>query len=310
MKRTFQSGSSLTCAILLVASFALWWHPLKTTFALAMANEAYTHILLILPLSAALIYLDLKDLSLKGKGKGKDSAGFSADLRKSFFKGVPLLALALLVASYAQWGIAAAADDLRLWLAMSALVVWWIATVAACFGISTVRALLVPLGFLFFIVPIPESVLGIIVTWLQHGSAWMAALLFHLVGEPVRRDGIFLYLNLSGLNIEVAKECSSIRSSCLLVITTIVLAHLFLRSGWRKLVLVLIAIPLSIAKNGLRIFVIAELGTRLDSGFLEGNFHHHGGIVFLLIALAAVAGILHTLHRSESRISLLNAAAK
>jgi exosortase len=137
----------------------------------------------------------------------------------------------------------------------------------------------------------------------------MAAILFHVVGEPAHRDGIFIYLNRSELHIEVAEECSSIRSSCLLVVSTIVLAHLFLRSGWRKLVLVMIAIPLSVAKNGLRIFVIAELGTRVDPGFLVGSFHRQGGIVFLLIALGAVAILLAALHRGEAHMPLLDAAA-
>ena len=71
-----------------------------------------------------------------------------------------------------------------------------------------------------------------------------------------------------------------------------VLAHLFLRSWWRNLVLVLMAILLSMAKNGLRIFVIAELGTHVDPGFLDGRLHHHGGIVFLVIALGAIVALL------------------
>jgi exosortase len=134
----------------------------------------------------------------------------------------------------------------------------------------------------------------------------MAALLFRAVGEPVQQDGILL--SLPKLDIEVAKECSSIRSSCLLVITTMVLAHLFLRSWWRNLVLILLAIPLSVAKNGLRIFVIAELGTRVDPGFLDGRLHRHGGVVFLGIALGAIVVLLAILHRGETRLQLLNAS--
>jgi hypothetical protein len=43
-----------------------------------------------------------------------------------------------------------------------------------------------------------------------------------------------------------------------------------------------------VAKNDLRILVNAELGTRVDPGFLDRNLHHHGGIVFLGIAVAVV----------------------
>jgi exosortase len=287
----------LAFAFLCAVSILFWWRPLGNTLGLALANDAYTHILLILPLSAALIYLDSKYM---------DSKALRIDPQPSPRIGAALLALALLIGCYARWGMGATPDDLRLSVAMFALVTWWIASVVFCFGLRAFRSFLFPLCFLFFLVPVPGVVLSEIVRWLQHGSAWMAALLFRAVGEPVQQDGILL--SLPKLDIEVAKECSSIRSSCLLVITTMVLAHLFLRSWWRNLVLILLAIPLSVAKNGLRIFVIAELGTRVDPGFLDGRLHRHGGVVFLGIALGAIVVLLAILHRGETRLQLLNAS--
>jgi len=85
------------------------------------------------------------------------------------------------------------------------------------------------------------------------------------------------------------------------VVTTMVLAHLLLNSTWRKALVVAIAIPLSVAKNGLRIFVIGMLGSRVDPAYLTGNLHHHGGIVFFLIALAAIFLLLWFLRRGEER---------
>ena len=284
-------------AFLGAVSILFWWHPLVTTLGLALANEAYTHILLILPLSAALIYLDSKHL---------DSKALRIDPQPGPRVGAALLALALLIGCYARWGMGAAPDDIRLSVGMFALVTWWLASVVFCVGPRAFRAFLLPLCFLFFLVPLPGLLLNVIVGWLQHGSAWMAALLFRAVGEPVQRDGIFL--SLTGLDIEVAKECSSIRSSCLLVITTIVLAHLFLRSSWRKALLIAAAIPLSVAKNGLRIFTIAELGTRIDPGFLSGKLHHNGGIIFLGIAFVAVVALLWMLRRTEVRLPLNTSA--
>lgn len=300
MKHPPYPGRAMGFAVLTAASLLFWWRHLANTLGLALANEAYTHILLILPLSATLIYLDSKDRH----SKNMNSKALRIDPPPSSRIGAALLALALLIGCYAKWGMSATLDDVRLGLGMFALVTWWIGSVVFCFGLRAFQSFLFPLCFLFLLVPVPAVVLSAIVGWLQHGSAWMAALLFRAVGEPVQRDGIFL--SLTGLDIEVAKECSSIRSSILLVITTMVLAHLFLRSWWRNLVLVLIAIPLSIAKNGLRIFVIAELGTRVDPGFLDGRLHHHGGIVFLAIALGAIVMLLAILHRGETRLQLLS----
>jgi exosortase len=301
-KRSLDRIAVSIFAALAAASLIFWWHPLAATFGLASANDAYTHILLILPLSAALVYLDLKDRKTRQKRYDSEAASKS-NLGHSI--GAVLLTLAFLVGCYGRWGMPAATDDIRLSLEMFSLVAWWISAVVFSFGLRALRALLLPLGLLFLLIPAPAVVLDSLVRWLQYGSAWMAAFLLHTVGESVQRNGIFL--NLASVNIEVAKECSSIRSSCLLVITTIVLAHLFLRSWWRNLLLVLVAIPISIFKNGLRIFVITELGTRVDQGFFEGSFHHHGGIVFLLIALAINVGLLAILRRTETREPEVNA---
>jgi exosortase len=277
------------CAV----SIMFWWYFLVITWGMALSNDAYTHILLILPLSAALIYQDSK----YGNSKGRQ-----IDLQPTPRIGSALLALALLIGCYARWGMAATPDDVVLSLGMLALVTWWIGSVILCFGVDAFRSFLFPLCFLFWMVPAPAFVLNGIVHFLQYQSAFAARILFQASGVPVTQDGIMLAI--PNLNIEVAIECSSIRSSLMLVVTTMVLAHLFLRSWWRKSLLVAAAIPLSVAKNGLRIFTIAELGTRVDPGFLNGNLHHNGGIIFFGISVVAVVALLWILRRTEFRTPL------
>jgi exosortase len=275
--------TNLGFAALLAASIALGWRPLMATLHLALTNDAYTHILLIAPLSVALIYIARNELRASTEGKLAAVAG---------------LVGALAVAAFARWGMSSPPPGLALTLAMFALVLWWIASVGYCFGGTAFRELLFPLGFLFWMVPLPEFALDRVVQFLQAGSAFSARVLFWLARIPVTQDG--LVLSIPGLDVEVAPECSSIRSSLFLVVTTMLLAHLFLRSRWRQVLLVALSIPLSIAKNGLRIFVIAALSTRVDSSYLDGNLHHHGGIVFFAVAVVVVVGLLWFLVRSES----------
>ena len=52
--------------------------------------------------------------------------------------------------------------------------------------------------------------------------------------------------------------------------------------------MIALAVPLSVAKNGLRIFVFAMLATRVDRTYLTGRLHHRGGIIYFLIALAVI----------------------
>lgn len=268
---------------LIALSLILWWHPLSTTLRLALDSEAHTHILLIVPLSCALIYLN------------KDAA--KAHYKSSLVVGIPILAAALLLAAIAAWQ--SGSEGTRLSLSILALVFWWMGSVMLCFGLQTFRSFLFPLCFLLLAVPLPESVLNRIVEFLQYQSAVAARVLFRAVGVPATQDGIML--SIPTLDIEVARECSSIRSSMMLVMTTMVLAHLFLRSWWRQLLLVLVTIPLSVMKNGLRIFTIAELGTRIDRGFLNGKLHHQGGILFFGVAVVGVIGLLWILRRTESQ---------
>ncbi len=112
-----------------------------------------------------------------------------------------------------------------------------------------------------------------------------------------------MLLHIPDLTLEVAPECSSIRSSLILLVTTMVVAQLLLRSAWRKAVVVVVAIPLSVAKNGLRIFVIGILATRVDVSFLTGRLHRQGGVIFLLIALAAIFLVIWILRRGEEERS-------
>jgi exosortase len=288
-KRTQFSALAFLCAV----SILFWWHPLVVTLGLALANEAYTDIFLILPLSAALIYLD---------SKYQDTKARRIDPQPRARIGATLLLLAMVIGCYARWGIGATPDGVRLSVGMLSLVTWWIASVLVCFGARTFKSFMFTLCFLFLMVPIPAFSLRWIVEFLQQQSALTARVMFRAVGVPVTQDGIML--SIPGLDIEVARECSSIRSSLMLVVTTMVLAHLFLRSWWRKALLIAAAIPLSVAKNGLRIVTIAELGTRIDPGFLNGKLHHNGGIIFFGIAVVAVVVLLWILRRTEFRMQL------
>ena len=185
---------------------------------------------------------------------------------------------------------------------MLALVVWWVGAFIFCFGARAFRRALFPLCFLLWIVPIPVFLLNSIIKLLQAGSVASAHLLFSAVGLPVAEDGTLL--TIPGLTVEVARECSSIRSSLMLVVTTMVLTQTLLRSAWKKTLVIAVAIPLSVAKNGLRIFVLAMLATRVDRSYLTGRLHHQGGIIYFLIALAAIFLFIGLARHSEQKLSV------
>ncbi|MFY9948389.1 MAG: exosortase/archaeosortase family protein, partial [Candidatus Sulfotelmatobacter sp.] len=214
--------------------------------------------------------------------------------------GTILMVLTLAVAVALRLGVVHLHPDERLSLNMLALVLWWIAAFVFSFGFSAFERAIFPLCFLFWLVPIPQALLDPIVRLLQEGSAISADLIFAIAGVPVVREGTII--TIPGLAIEVARECSSIRSSLMLVVTTMVLAQMLLRSPWRKALVIAVAIPLSIVKNGLRIFVLGMLGTRVDPSYLTGRLHHQGGIIYFLIALGAIFLCLWIARRGDEKL--------
>jgi exosortase len=278
-----ESLRALAFSALFVSSIIVGWQPLINTLELAATHDENTHILLILPISLAFICTKWKSVRVFQETK--------------IGCGLVVLGVAGLLAASSQLHSAWITADLRLSIEMLALVTSWIGCFVLCFGAKVCRALLFSLCFLFCMVPLPMFALERFVNYLQQGSAFVARSLFAVTGIPVAQDG--LMLTIPGLTVEIAKECSSIRSSLLLLITCIVLAQLLLRSPLRKAVIVAIAVPLSVAKNGLRIFTIAMLGSRVDPGFLTGRLHRQGGIVFFVASLLAIFIVLRVVERGE-----------
>src|SRR2546430_4144278 len=208
--------ANLNFACLCAVSLAVGWHPLARTFSLALHNDEYTHLFLILPLSAGLILLDWRSQK--------------PVVKPNFRIASALLFGAVLMAGLAKWRLVGAPDDVQLSLSMLVLVLWWIASFVPCFGTRASRTLLFPLVFLLWMVPIPSVAVNKVVEFLQTESAVAARLIFSLIGVPVSQQGVVL--SIPGVNIEVARECSSIRSSVRLLIASLVLAQCSLGSPW------------------------------------------------------------------------------
>jgi exosortase/archaeosortase family protein len=103
------------------------------------------------------------------------------------------------------------------------------------------------------------------------------------------------------MSIQVAKECSGIRSSLGLFITGILAGHLFLKTGWKKFVLVLFVFPITVLKNGIRIVTLSSLAIYVDEKFITQSFlHKSGGFIFYIPALFLLGLILWWLRKTES----------
>ena len=168
-----------------------------------------------------------------------------------------------------------------------------------CFGWRWMWAAAFPMAFLLFMAPLPELIAFRCEEFLKAASTEVAAWFFDLAGVPTLRDGFFL--RLPGLTIEVARECSGIRSTYVLLMTSLVVAFLFLRSPWRRAVLVAAIIPLGIVRNGFRILTLGWLCVQYGPHMIHHWIHHRGGPVFFVLSMVPLFLLLYGLWKSEHR---------
>jgi exosortase len=290
-KRSMSKGFLLLVSTLGVV--IAFYGPLRELAGLSRHSELHSHIPLMPVIAGYLLYQKRKVVF--------SQAEYGLHL------GIPLLAIGSTLFIFFRNQRTALGQNDYLSLMICAALITWIGSFICCLGGHSFRAAAFPALFLLFTIPIPSAVLEQIITFLQQWSAEASYAFFRLAGIPVCREG--LVFNLTGLSIEVAKQCSSIRSSLALFITGVLLSGLFLRTMWARGMLLLAAIPLAILKNGIRIVTLTLLGLYVDERFLiDSPLHRRGGIVFFLIALSLLVTIMWVLRKWEQKKTLIRNA--
>jgi exosortase len=283
---SIRSPYLLVAGFLLVCSvpFLLAWNLVGPLVTLVRTSETFSEIPLIPLVTIFLVYEKRREI-------------FS-NLSFGWVRGTAFMFSGTIVLLAARLNLLEISSTNLVSLFMLGIVLVWIGAFTLFFGAGAFRAACFPLFFLLFMIPIPEPFLSKSVFLLQTGSAEMAQWFFNLAGVPNHRQG--LVFELPGVAIRVAEECSGIHSTLALLITTALASYIFLKTPWKRLVLCLVVFPIALFKNGLRIATLSALSIYVDPGFLTGNLHHHGGIVFFMIALLPMAVLLRLLQKSEN----------
>ena len=282
--RSLYQTPSLIFLVILLSTLPLFGSPLKAVASLSVQDDRYVEIIMAPLLCAFLLYTE--------RDKIFPIARFSPGL------GFPLLLLAIL--SYLIVHHLVRGDERSSLPPITcAVVLVWMASFILCYGTRSFKTALFPLCCLFLMIPVSPTLLERITRGLQQGSADVSYALFRLAGVPVFRQG--MKFSLAGLDVEVAPECSGIRSCLVFVMAGILASRVYLRSGWRRWTLTLMTIPIAIFKNAVRIVVISCLSAYVSRAFLFGTLHHRSGLVFIFIAIGLFLPILSALQKSERR---------
>jgi len=282
-RKTWRFWSGCCFAIMLLAAFA---RPLFGLVNYAAGSELYSYILLIPFVSAYLLYLRRDQLPKK----------YVADFPLAI---VSLAAgLGVVAFTYSSIGLAPADND-RLALLTLSFLCFLVAGGFFFLGRGWMRSAAFPLAYLIFMVPMPDAMADALETASKYASAEVANFLFHLSGTPFLRAG--LIFQLPNITIEVAQECSGIRSSWVLLMTSILAANLFLKARWRRFALVAFVIPLAILRNGFRILVIGLLCVNIGPQMIHSLIHRRGGPLFFMLSLIPFFLVLWWLRKGDAR---------
>lgn len=284
--RWFEEPRPLVFAIFGVVLTLAFARALVELVQYALDTELHSHVVLIPFVSAYLIYIRRRELPHRFA---------SAPLPGSLCALLGLVGLGLLF-----WkGREVLGKNDALALTVSVYLCFLLAGAWLVLGREWMKVVAFPAFFLVFMIPLPDGVVALVEQGLVLASAEATTLFFSLSGIPFYRSG--QVFELPGIVLEVARECSGIRSSWVLLITSVLASYMLLKSPWRRALLIALVLPLGILRNGFRILVIGWLCVHRGPHMIDSPVHKSGGPYFFVLSLIPLFLLLWWLRRGERK---------
>ncbi|MEQ1656974.1 MAG: VPLPA-CTERM-specific exosortase XrtD [Nitrospira sp.] len=167
-------------------------------------------------------------------------------------------------------------QHLSLWIVLVGLVI-------GAIGLKASRAIIFPLGYLLTSIPLPTFLYAGLSSRLQLWSSALGVGCLQLVGVTAFREGNVI--DLGPVQLQVVEACSGIRYLLPLTSLALLCAYLFKDRMWKRVILVLSSIPISILVNGFRIGMIGVLVEWYGQEASEGFTHLFEGWVLFMASL-------------------------
>jgi exosortase len=202
--------------------------------------------------------------------------------RQPNWSGVALIVPGLALLILGQLGA-------ELFLSRSSLLLVLAGFVVLFGGWNFFRALLFPWAFLFLMIPIPAIIFNQITFPLQILASKLAAATLPLFGVPVLRQGNVM--TLASQVLQIAEDCSGIRSLMSLVTLAVIYGYLMERRVWIRYVLAIAAVPVAVAANSFRVISTGLMVEYWDPEKAEGYFHSSWGWIVFVVSLLMLYGV-------------------
>lgn len=174
----------------------------------------------------------------------------------------------------------------------------WLVLIGLCWmqlGSRKVRVILFPLAFILTMFPPPRFLFNTLSLQLKLISSRLGVNILQMAGMSAYREGNVIDLGFTQL--QVVDACSGLRYLIPLTVLAVLVAYLSKSALWKKIVLVLSAIPISIVVNSARIASVGMLYPIWGKDAAEGFFHDFSGWLIFIFSLAILLGELALLNK-------------
>ena len=206
--------------------------------------------------------------------------GIRTDALPNRMIGIAVLAVAVLLRFAA--GLAAELFTMRVSMVMAVggLTVFH-------FGVRQLGRWWLPFTLACLSIPLPELVTQALALPLQFRASRMGAALLQMRNVPVQLSGNVI--RLPGRELFVTEACSGLRSLTALLSVSVLMSTLVLRSAVSRVLLVLLAIPIAIVVNGVRVFITGFLVYFVSPALGAGFMHDTEGWLLFVVSMSILA---------------------
>lgn len=275
----------LALAIVPVACVAgLYWSLAPKLAAVWDTDPNYSHGYFVPIASAAFAWMIWRD-------KATPIVAPEVD-RVTFFTGAAQLAFGL-VLQLAMWFVH------NLFMQVLSLIIVIRGMLLMLGGKKANTAYKFPALFLLFMAPLPLQWYQPFAIRMQQLVSDVSTVILKALGVPVYQEGYFVFL--PGYTMEIAEACSGLRQLIAILALGVAIGHLSGRGAWFRWTLGLVALPIAIAANCLRVVISGLILITFGPKWAEGVYHTMEGLAIIGVSALLLVGVALVLARMEDR---------